>query len=201
MAMPETAPAAASEARLEGSSDVVARILDGAGRAFVEHGVSGAGMREIAACAGCSRATLYRHFENRHALHVAFAEDRAARLGAELNRELETVRDPAEHLTEYILRAVAKVRSDPSMVAWFAPSEAGVAARMSRGSEVIAHLGGAFTAEWVDGDQRPETALLRARFIVRQIVSLLTTPGESEAEERALVTRFVVPAVLGAADR
>jgi hypothetical protein len=32
--------------------------------------------------------------------------------------------------------------------------------------------------------------------MVRVIISLLTTPGEDEAEERALVTRFVAPALL-----
>jgi len=176
-------------------SEVVARILDGAGRAFAEHGVSGAGMREIARHAGCSRATLYRHFDDRHALHVAFVEYRTRRLMAELEAELGGVDEPAERLIELVLRSVAKVRDDPSMAAWFEPTQAGVAARMSRGSEVIDRLGGAFAANWSDG--RNDALRLRSRFVVRVIVSLLTTPGEDGAEERAMVSQFVVPALLG----
>ena len=76
-----------------------------------------------------------------------------------------------------------------------ASTHAGVAARMSRGSEVIDRLGGAFAANWSDG--RNDALRLRSRFVVRVIVSLLTTPGEDGAEERAMVSQFVVPALLG----
>jgi len=37
--------------------------------------------------------------------------------------------------------------------------------------------------------------------MVRVIVSLLTMPGDNEEEERALIKRFVVPAVLSNGDR
>ena len=57
--------------REEDSGPAVDKILEAAERAFVELGVSAAGMAEIARFAGCSRGTLYRYFENRHALHLA----------------------------------------------------------------------------------------------------------------------------------
>ena len=38
---------------------------------------------------------------------------------------------------------------------------------------------------------------LRARWLVRVIISLLAVPGESEAEERALIEHFVAPTLLG----
>lgn len=41
------------------------RILDAAGELFAHNDVSSVGMNEIAHAAGCSRATLYRYFENR----------------------------------------------------------------------------------------------------------------------------------------
>jgi AcrR family transcriptional regulator len=44
------------------------RILDAAGELFATRGVASVGMHEIAQAAGCSRATLYRYFENREAL-------------------------------------------------------------------------------------------------------------------------------------
>ena len=49
----------------------VQRIFDGAARAFVDLGVWGAGMGQIADYVGCSRGTLYRYFKNRHDLHMA----------------------------------------------------------------------------------------------------------------------------------
>ncbi len=67
----------------EEQADLAAlKILDGAAQAFVELGVTGAGMGEIARYAGCSRGTLYRYFKNRHELHLAFVNDRAARPAA-----------------------------------------------------------------------------------------------------------------------
>ncbi len=108
------------------------KILDGAARAFVDLGVSGAGMGEIARYAGCSRGTLYRYFKNRHELHLAFVNDRAMRLVAELRVELRDIDDPAQQLREYIVRAVQKVRRNPAMAAWFEPHESEITARMSR---------------------------------------------------------------------
>ncbi len=186
----------------EEQADLAAqKILDGAAQAFVDLGVSGAGMGEIARYAGCSRGTLYRYFKNRHELHVAFVNDRATRLVAELRVELQDIDDPAQQLREYIMRAVQKVRRNPAMAAWFEPHESGITARMSRGSEVIGCLADAFVSS-LQGERRDAPSSgMRARWMVRVIVSLLTMPGDSEDEERVLIERFVVPAVLSNSDR
>ena len=192
----------------EDQADLAAqKILDGAAQAFTLLGVSGAGMGEIARYAGCSRGTLYRYFKNRHELHVAFVNDRAMRLVAELRVELQDIDDPAQRLCEYILRAVQKVRNNPAMAAWFEPAESGITARMSRGSEVIGSLADAFVSNLSNASSRH--APLRdappggmgARWMVRVILSLLTMPGDSEQEERVLIERFVVPAFLTDNDR
>ena len=172
------------------------KILDGAARAFIELGVSGAGMGEIARYAGCSRGTLYRYFKSRHELHLAFVNDRAMRLFAELRAELRDVDDPAQQLCEYIVRAVQKVRRNPAMSAWFEPGESGNAARMSRGSEVIGCLADTFVSSLQGAGRDAASSGIRARWMVRVIVSLLTMPGDDEAEERVLIERFVVPAIL-----
>ena len=173
------------------------RIFDGAARAFVDLGVSGAGMAQIANYVGCSRGTLYRYFKNRHELHLAFVNNRAVRLAAELQVELRDEADPTEKLTKYIVRALQKVRSNPSMAVWFATTESGMTARMSRGSEVISCLAETFVTR-LQGEQTGQDWLngIRARWVVRVIVSLLTTPAENEEEERILIERFVVPGVL-----
>ena len=185
----------------EEQADLAAeKILEGAARAFVELGVSQAGMSEIAKHAGCSRGTLYRYFKNRHELHLAFVDQRAMRLVAELRAELAEILDPDERLTEYIVRSVQKVRRSPAMAAWFEPGESGMAARMSRASEVIDRLANAFVSNLVGAKQETPSSLLRARWMVRVIVSLLTMPGDNEAQERALITRFVIPAILASED-
>jgi len=193
--------------RTEQADLAAQQILAGAALAFVELGVSGAGMAELARYAGCSRGTLYRYFKNRHDLHVAFVNDRAMRLAAELRVEMQGIEDPALQLTEYIVRSVQKVRRNPAMAAWFEPAESGITVRMSRGSEVIGSLADAFVSNLSNesnlGGERPDTPprSLGARWMVRVIVSLLTMPGGGEGEERALVERFVVPAILCDRDR
>jgi AcrR family transcriptional regulator len=58
-----------SERRTEVAAD---RILDAAEELFTRHDPGSVGMNEIAKAAGCSRATLYRYFENREALRTAY---------------------------------------------------------------------------------------------------------------------------------
>lgn len=149
------------------------RILDAAAALFAERGVNAVGMGEVAAAAGCSRATLYRYFADRHELHRAFVHREARRIGRPL---------PADDLTEAVLTAVREVRARPELLAWFGTADAGTTASLALSSEVIDGLGLSAVGD-------PDLA----RWLVRVIVSLLMVPGRDEAEERRLVARFVVP--------
>lgn len=162
------------------------KILDAAAELFVERGVAGVGMGEIARAAGCSRATLYRYFADRGQLHVAFVHREALRVGAQVAAELRGIDDPAQRVTTAVLAAVRQVRSAPTLAAWFRDSDAGLSADLAQSSAVIEALGLSIVAD-----------AAAARWLVRVIVSLLTVPGRDEADERAMVQRFVVPAVLG----
>jgi len=189
------------------------KILEAAARAFVDLGVSRTRMGHIAQYAGCSRGTLYRYFKTRHGLHLAYINHWASKISAELADELRVIADPYERLVEGILRAVQKARATPGTAAWFELDASGMTARMSRGSEVIDALALAFVEGFVRSDdgfalaatqgeggeggdlpQAPQG--LRARWLVRVVVSLLSMPGESDREERALVERFVAPGLL-----
>ena len=170
-----------------------ARILDAAERAFATLGVSAAGMSEIAELAGCSRGTLYRYFPNRHALHLAYVERAARRIGEHVRTETSHVRDPHERLVQGILLSLRAVRENPGTAAWFEAGSAGLAARMSRSHEVARVLRSGVSAAVAAGGGDSDGSRLAARWIVRVIVSFLTDPGEDEAEERALLERFVVP--------
>src|SRR5246127_658014 len=66
-----------SERRTEVAAD---RILDAAEELFTGQDPGSVGMNEIAKAAGCSRATLYRYFENREALRTAYVNRETYRL-------------------------------------------------------------------------------------------------------------------------
>jgi AcrR family transcriptional regulator len=165
--------------------DQAERILDAAAELFVRHGVNAVGMGEIARAAGCSRATLYRYFEDRHALHLAFVRREARRIGVRVAVETAPLRDPGERLTAALLTAVRLVREAPALLAWFGAADASTTAALAQSDEVIEGLG-----------LRAVGDVDLGRWLVRVIVSLLIVPGRDEAEERQIVERYVVPGVL-----
>jgi len=169
------------------------KLLEAAEKAFIEVGVSAAGMAEIANTAGCSRGTLYRYFKTRHQLHLAYVDRAAQRIAVRVRAGIAGIEDPRERLTEGILGAIREVRRNPGTAAWFEPSASGMAARMSRSSEVVETLTARFVSTLFGPREDDPEGRLRALWLVRVILSLLAMPGESEAEERALVERFVAP--------
>lgn len=170
------------------------RILDAAAELFVERGVATTGMSDIAKAAGCSRATLYRYFENRRALHLAFVHREARRLGERLAEQVANIDDPRRRVVEATLGALREVRATPNLAAWFELGDAAIASEIANTSEVIEVLGAAMLADAGTGDR--QELLRRSRWLVRVIVSLLTVPGTDQADERAMIEQFVVPALL-----
>lgn len=183
------------------------RILDAAAGLFARDGVGSVGMAEVAAAAGCSRATLYRYFPNRDALRMAFVQREARRLGVEIAAATARRSDPATRLEAAVLKAVDAVRADPLLAAWFTPESAGIAVDLAAASEVIESLAAAFVgaeglgaegvgAEGVEGAGADVARDDAARWVVRVVVSLLAMPGGDRAEERRFVRHVLVPAVL-----
>jgi AcrR family transcriptional regulator len=168
----------------------VERILDAAEELFAARGVAGVGMAEVAQASGCSRATLYRYFENRGALRIAFIHREARRIGRAVAREAEQFTDPSERVVEALSATLRLVRANPNLVAWFGPDNVGVATSLAQSSAVIESI----VLEFLGDSPDPDTLQL-ARWIVRIIVSLLSAPGHDEADERTMIERFVVPVV------
>ena len=173
-------------------SDVAAeKILDAAEDLFTRHGPESVGMNDIAKAAGCSRATLYRYFENRDALHRAYVHREANREYAELDEIIKTFADPHARLVEGVLASLRRVRESPALSSWFASDKHPLGGDMADRSELIQARSMAFLRSLgVDDAER------RARWLVRVIVSLLVFPGHDEADERAMLEEFVVPTVL-----
>lgn len=171
------------------------RILDAADELFTRQDAATVGMNDIAAAAGCSRATLYRYFENREALHSAYVHRESQRLFGELTQQLAGESDPRARLIQGMLTSLHRVRESPSLASWFATTQRPIGGEMAEQSEVIEALVGAFVRS-LGPDDDPTSVQRRARWLVRVLTSLLMFPGQNNAEERALLTEFVLPTVV-----
>jgi AcrR family transcriptional regulator len=172
------------------------RILDAAAALFAKHDAAAVGMHEIAKAAGCSRATLYRYFENREALHTAFVNREAYRLFRELGDEIAEFDDPGERLVAGITSALRKVRGSPPLASWFAMTEPPIGGEMAEQSEVIKALTAGFVRSL--GADGADVVERHARWLLRVITSLLIFPGADEGDEKRMLQEFVVPVVVGA---
>ncbi|MFI6167651.1 TetR/AcrR family transcriptional regulator [Nocardia sp. NPDC051052] len=173
------------------------RILDAVRALFIDKGVSGVGMAEVAEAAGCSRATLYRYFDNRQALYVAFAGREARQVVERVWRDpaVTAADDPGEQMLDGFTALIAEVRKTPHLAVWFAPANAGIVAQLSNSSEVVDTL----ATDFVSGfrPDLPATAARRlGQWFVRVMVSLLTLPGTGEDDERMMLRNFALPFLL-----
>lgn len=170
------------------------RILDAAGELFAHKEAATVGMNEIASAAGCSRATLYRYFENREALYTAYVHRESYRLYREMTEQINSVVDPRDRLIDGMLASLRNVRESPALASWFATSQRPIGAEMAEQSEVIKALTEAFVISL--GPDDPELVAHRARWLVRVMTSLFLFPGHNDDDERAMLEEFVVPIVL-----
>jgi len=171
----------------------VDRILDAAEQLYTQRDQASIGMNEIARAAGCSRATLYRYFENREALRTAYVHRETRRLGRAIAEQIDGIADPRERLVASITATLRMVRESQALSSWFAVTRPPIGGELAGHSEVITALAAAFL-----NSLGPEDAAVverRARWVVRVITSLLMFPGRDEADERAMVEEFVVPIV------
>ena len=162
------------------------RILDAAGALFVERGVDKPGMDEVARAAGCSRATLYRYFENRQALIYAFAHREARLITKQVAQATTDVSDPRLRVVEAVVACLAAVRERPHLAAWYA-GDSTLLREVLRDSPVIRGVAQSYLAsdsEATDPDL--------ADWILRIILSFLSNPGDDEEAERRLLERFLV---------
>jgi AcrR family transcriptional regulator len=168
-------------------------LLDVAGELFAELGLGGSGMAEVAEAAGCSRATLYRYFESRHALQLAYVEREARRIGKVVAEATGPVADPGERVVTGVAIALKAVRGNSTLASVFS-SDTRLAGDLASSSLMIQLVSSAFLGDVVDGP--PARVARAAEWLVRVMVSLLANPGRTLAAERTLVRDFVVPGLL-----
>lgn len=175
------------------SEAAVDRILDAAEGLYTLRDQASIGMNEIARAAGCSRATLYRYFENREALRTAYVHRETHRLSRAIKEEIDGIDDPRERLIASITATLRMVRDSAALAAWFAITRPPIGGELAEKSEVITALAAAFVNSL--GPEEPAIVERRARWVVRVITSLLMYPGQDQADERAMIEEFVVPTV------
>ena len=167
------------------------RILDAAEHLFAHHDAATVGMNEIARAAGCSRATLYRYFENRDALYTAYVHRETYRVFRGLGTYLDATKPAPDQLVDGVIASLRLVRESPALSSWFAPSQRPIGGEMAERSEVIKALTEAYLTSLGFVDVEP-----KARWIVRVMISLLVFPGHDETDERAMLEEFVTPALV-----
>ena len=180
-----------SERRIEVAAD---RILDAAEELFTRHDPGSVGMNEIAKAAGCSRATLYRYFENREALRTAYVNRETYRLFDAIKEKISGITEPRERLSAGVVTTLRLVRESPALSSWFAITQPPIGGELAEQSDVITALAAAFVNS-LGADDRA-VAESRARWLVRVITSLLIFPGRDVADEQAMIEEFVVPIVV-----
>ncbi len=166
-------------------------LLDAAGRAFERLGVSRATMVDVARQAGCSRATLYRYFPNREALHLAYVHRATLRIASVLTPGPAS--DGPGAMVDLVMAGIAAVRSDPLLAAWFEPENVAIPIAVSQNSELLHAMTTALAGELDDPAGPRGDTELRGTWLLRCIVSFLAMPAETEAAERAMLEAFVVP--------
>jgi TetR/AcrR family transcriptional regulator len=76
------------------------RLLDAAGRLFLEKGYAATSVHEIVAAAGVTKPTLYYYFTNKEAIYLAIIQQAAIRFHTVLSEHAEPEGPALEHLLE-----------------------------------------------------------------------------------------------------
>lgn len=170
------------------------RILDAARALFIDGGVASVGMADIAQAVGCSRATLYRYYPDRHALHIAYANREARLLVERIGREhaKHDHGDPADRLLDELMAVLREVRRTPHLATWFEPANLGIVAELVRSAEVIGALATGFAARLGNG-QTARAVHRLGQWAVRILVSLLVWPEADEQTELAMLRDHLLP--------
>jgi AcrR family transcriptional regulator len=145
-----------------------AGLLDGAARAFAEHGLRRSTMQSIAAAAGVAKATLYNHFRTKDEVAAALLAvelDRLTALAASLPRDQALAALSDELGAHPVLRRVADIEPETLTAL--------LAVHPERWTELTARLGAALR---VDGDA--------AELAGRWLLGVVLQPGRSTTRHR-----------------
>ena len=187
------------------AADVQRRLLDAAEACFAQFGLRKTTMEDVARGAGMSRASVYRHFENRDDLLMGVVEREAHRTKAFLEERLRGIEHPGDYIVEGILLTLSEIPKRPALAMLHTPDAVGMTSRLLLNSERLT----AVALEIVLPVIEPARAngLLRENvdvnlmieWIYRLIDSYLSVPSttaKSEDELREQLRTMLLPALL-----
>jgi AcrR family transcriptional regulator len=163
----------------------VERIHAAAAELIARNGMAGLNIDQVAAHAGCSRATIYRYVGGKSALREAVLTAATTRIASTIQRSIAALTGP-DRIARAILAALDAVRADPVAVAFLAATTPQEVDKYLAGNPRLADAATTLTATTNDP--------AAGQWIVRVVLSLLFWPASDPTSERALVDRFVLPA-------
>ncbi len=177
-----------------------ARILDAARDCVARVGLSKTTVDDVAREAGCSRATLYRHFAGKQPLLDALVEREISRLDMELAGVVTDVDNLAGACTALVVAGAEALLDHPALATVLAVEPTVLLPALSFDGSAELHrrarlLVATHLRRFVDSDR---TAERLAELLVRIVVSHLSSPApqapitDPEIAGR-MVERYIVP--------
>jgi AcrR family transcriptional regulator len=185
-------------------------ILDGARQVFGQDGYERASVDRIAASAGVSKATVYRHFKDKQTLFIAVVVDTCDDMRDALERALPEPGGDVEEALRTLGERVVKMSLSPSVIALHRQT-IGEAQRIpgvgrmvyERGTSAIQELVAAHLLRWANAGALAVAdawsaaidfvALCRGDLLIRARLEVLESPfdGEVSANVRRAVRVFM----------
>ena len=161
------------------------RMYRAAARLIAQRGIIHFSADEVAARAGCSRATLYRYVGGRSAIVDALVRRATDSLVQQIKQAVAGLNGP-DRVVEMILAAVAATRAEPLT------------------AQVLDHASATYIRAHLDSRRVRKAALALSglhpddqaagQALVRIIWALVQQPLGDSGSERAMIERFVKPA-------
>lgn len=175
-----------------------ARLIEAAGHCIVRDGLASTGIAAVAAEAGVSRPTVYRYFEDRHALLLETLIEAGRELGTGVAEHIRKFPDPGRKAVETELYVIAELPRNPLMAeVWNATVlDAAMLADLTSPSiiglarDAVADLVAA--AGWNDREA-DEAVELMLRFLLTLLVA--PAPKRGKRELRSFLERRMLPAL------
>ena len=174
-------------------------IVAAALRCFALYGVAKTTVEDVAQAAGCSRATLYRHFPSKQALLSGVVEAEVRRVAG----DVEAVASGADTLDDLLVGVLTTVAREfeshevLQRVLTFEPEVALPHLAFERGNRVLA-VGSLVISPHLSRFLTAEAAAPAGEWLCRVAFTYLLSPSEhvsltDEASVRRLVRTFVLP--------
>ncbi len=88
-------------------------ILNAAGQCYLEKGLSGTTVDDIAARAKVGRATVFRNFKTKEAIFVEYMQRECREITERLSRILESAKSPEDYITTLLLFIICDGPKEP----------------------------------------------------------------------------------------